>query len=909
MAYGEMQITMNGTMQMYQNRSNMETVSLSRLIEFGIQRTYHELTVLTELLPRKSDLERKIEIVTFVNRTKQLFIRLLALVKWAGSASKVEKCSTIVSFLEKQSDLFIETADILAKMSRENLTQARLPSFQLPSAVEVLTSGTYTRLPSCIRDRIVPQDPITPEEKKLTLLRLNQIIQQRLVATNLPNQMRNLKIEHGRVVFHIPYEFELTLTLMGDKLQIPWLVLNVVILVEDKETGEGKDLVHSLQTNFLQNLIQDKLIDSSRPLFDAFDILHSFCLSLQLEVLHAQTIRLSRERLGDFLKVDEYQLGSRLVIAYWKDQIVDSLKGCKLVIEIRNQNQIDSLVVSHLPEITGDNVNQAIKSDLLSIEKLLICTTHERARKILLQFCEKFESTKFGKSFNYEICGLPPVLQISYLKSCMDSEKLTLSVDVLTGLIMVHIAQFEHCPFVDEIQQSIKKDNLTNFGNLISDLRIWVTKERFKKTADYYFTTVKEQLPFASKEQNSILRSKHQKLYFQFLKNVDFYLVVQFTDHQAENNNVQPEYYLLNVEKTNIEYENKFKIDLNEIEKSFLLVKSLIKLNLNCMKPNAKQLNEASKYFGVKRKFDELDCNNHLSEGESNQKDGFFIADLIYLLSFCEEKMVYSLVSAELTKRNFCHHIRFSNNPDHAQYIDVVKMPTQNDKSLLLSSNRLHRNLLNCSINLQGKFCKIWVVTYKFSNEEIPDNLNKNSVIKNMISINYTDSMNNSQQQIVKLIDEMINDWIRFTKLYDILIDFIRSSDYIANLDKFEFNLFNFKRMILCYGLNLNYTVTIEWRNNENRYVLSFGVIDSTLTTNNPHVIVSVQLQDEFNQHKSIDSLTKLLNATVNSLSTIHQITCIPMLGLIHSVSESLSLFICLILLINYFYLIYFKKK
>lgn len=58
MAYGEIQTasTMNGTVAVYQqqqpNRS-METVSLTRLIEFSIQRTYHELTILTELLPRK----------------------------------------------------------------------------------------------------------------------------------------------------------------------------------------------------------------------------------------------------------------------------------------------------------------------------------------------------------------------------------------------------------------------------------------------------------------------------------------------------------------------------------------------------------------------------------------------------------------------------------------------------------------------------------------------------------------------------------------------------------------------------------------------------------------------------------------------------------------------------------------
>lgn len=41
---------------------------------------------------------RKIEIVQFASRTRQLFVRLLALVKWASNAGKVEKCA--VSWME-----------------------------------------------------------------------------------------------------------------------------------------------------------------------------------------------------------------------------------------------------------------------------------------------------------------------------------------------------------------------------------------------------------------------------------------------------------------------------------------------------------------------------------------------------------------------------------------------------------------------------------------------------------------------------------------------------------------------------------------------------------------------------------------------------------------------------------------
>lgn len=240
------------------------SISLGVLIDLIVQRTYHELSVLAELLPRKTDMDRKIEIYNYSTRTRQLFVRLLALVKWANSASKVDKsavsintrgrhfgiwicinCSRlrfphfqhIMAFLDKQSLLFVDTADKLAEIARETLVNARLPNFHIPAAVEVLTTGTYSRLPACIRDRIVPPDPITSVERKSTLERLNQVIQHRLVTGNLLPQMRNLKIECGRVTFHVEHEFEVSLTVMGDGPNIPWRLLDIDILVEDKETG------------------------------------------------------------------------------------------------------------------------------------------------------------------------------------------------------------------------------------------------------------------------------------------------------------------------------------------------------------------------------------------------------------------------------------------------------------------------------------------------------------------------------------------------------------------------------------------------------------------------------------------------------------------------------------------------
>lgn len=78
------------------------TVPLSLLLEFAIHRTYSEISVLENLFPSKTDMDKKIELVKFANQTKQLYIRILSLVRWAGSVGKVVKCSDIISFLDKQ---------------------------------------------------------------------------------------------------------------------------------------------------------------------------------------------------------------------------------------------------------------------------------------------------------------------------------------------------------------------------------------------------------------------------------------------------------------------------------------------------------------------------------------------------------------------------------------------------------------------------------------------------------------------------------------------------------------------------------------------------------------------------------------------------------------------------------------
>lgn len=206
----------------------METIPLNTLIDYIIHKTYHDIVVMAEIFPGKSDMERKIDLAHFANRTRQMFIRLLAVVKWASSVGKVIKCEEITQYLEQQAMLFVDTADKLHTLANQLVVQARLPTFAVPAAVDVLTTGTYPRLPRAIRDRIIPPDPIKPQEKNTTLKRLNQILMYRLVTTNIPLQIMELVVDKGMVKLIVPREFQV---LNYNNYIIHFSCLNIIFLI------------------------------------------------------------------------------------------------------------------------------------------------------------------------------------------------------------------------------------------------------------------------------------------------------------------------------------------------------------------------------------------------------------------------------------------------------------------------------------------------------------------------------------------------------------------------------------------------------------------------------------------------------------------------------------------------------
>lgn len=58
-------------------------------------------------------------------------------------------------------------------------------------------------------------------------------------------------------------------------------------------------------------------MDTTAPLHDLYNTLHSFCQSLQLEVLYSQSLRLVQDRWKNFVHIEQYMLGHKLTLIYW----------------------------------------------------------------------------------------------------------------------------------------------------------------------------------------------------------------------------------------------------------------------------------------------------------------------------------------------------------------------------------------------------------------------------------------------------------------------------------------------------------------------------------------------------------------------------------------------------------------
>ncbi|KAJ3072482.1 Mediator of RNA polymerase II transcription subunit 14 [Podochytrium sp. JEL0797] len=256
---------------------------------------------------------------------------------------------SVIAFLDRQDACFRDAADALVRVHSEMLAE-REPNYDVVTALDILSSRNFDRLPSIIKKSTIPPPPPTKLEIEQTLSNLENQIRMRLLSKDVvPLPFRkNMTIERGCVTFRVENKFQVTLSLDTADPAAPWILIDLKLLLnfvkQDYEgvIGINDYQLQSILTSAAQSLLPPGAVADAAPPSDSnamaispppstvsstppkpplmalHDHLSNFTLRLQLEILRTQITHLARSRWVNLIAFEFTPAAGSLKVQYWR---------------------------------------------------------------------------------------------------------------------------------------------------------------------------------------------------------------------------------------------------------------------------------------------------------------------------------------------------------------------------------------------------------------------------------------------------------------------------------------------------------------------------------------------------------------------------------------------------------------
>ncbi|KAN0015755.1 hypothetical protein ACTFIU_005702 [Dictyostelium citrinum] len=378
----------NGMMQMNGEQQNTptipqnRTISLSLVIHRLVEQSYNSLLGLTEGLPKANDLERKKAIVDYLDSTREKFLRLMVLIKWSEHVPTLTKANNIIDILNLEDSYLREAADLLIN-TQFSLVNARAPIYDVPTAIDVLTTGTYQRMPTNIK-RVIPPPPLKPNQIESALERLNDIIKYKLFISEVPKEFQPITVSDGKAHIVVDDEYEAYLTIDGGSEKSNWVILSLNLFVYSKRNlnGEGPiKVAYDNKMKYVLDRVQNRITSSAQPLFELHNIVHYLCISSQMDILASQVENLKKTILKNNIRC-VFGKDQSITVFYWLPEDFNLVgvtqhtlgnlmpnKHTNFKIYIDEHQKIK---ISHYPPITHPKNENYFKIASLNLETILL---------------------------------------------------------------------------------------------------------------------------------------------------------------------------------------------------------------------------------------------------------------------------------------------------------------------------------------------------------------------------------------------------------------------------------------------------------------------------------------------------------------------------------------------------------
>ncbi|CAD6893912.1 unnamed protein product [Tilletia controversa] len=317
-------------------------VPLAAIVERMSNYGYEALQILSETMSSlPSDQRREKIFMTAVTVQRQI-AKLVALALWSRLSGDLQKARDTVGLLCEQ---FAQAEDAVKELTsiRTMLPHSRLRNFDLISAMDVLRTGAYIRLPSTIKTSAMHETPMDDKAVDELVEELEDAIRLRLSCHDiLPLQMSDYRIADGRAHFDVPNLFEASLTVDGPFPSGRWYLLTIKF--HFRVTGTGKDHFPRVPKKHFRDMLleqvnaelapppppplppeadptdaQDDAASSGQPppLVKFFRHLESRALQYQLDILGFQAGELGHGTWKGHLAVERDSQTQALRLTYW----------------------------------------------------------------------------------------------------------------------------------------------------------------------------------------------------------------------------------------------------------------------------------------------------------------------------------------------------------------------------------------------------------------------------------------------------------------------------------------------------------------------------------------------------------------------------------------------------------------
>ncbi|XP_059652785.1 mediator of RNA polymerase II transcription subunit 14 isoform X2 [Cornus florida] len=285
-----------------------QTVGFSTLVSRAAEESYLSLKELVEKSKssEQSDSEKKISLLKYLVKTQQRMLRLNVLSKWCQQVPLIQYCQGLASTLSSHETCFTQAADSLFFM-HEGLQQARAPIYDVPSAIEVLLTGNYQRLPKCIED-VGIQSSLTEDEQKPALKKLDILVRSKLLEVSLPKEISEVKVSEGTALLRVDGEFKVLVTLGYRGHLSMWRILHLELLV-----GERSGLVklEESRRHVLGDDLERRMAAAEKnPFVTLYSVLHELCIALIMDTVIRQVRSLQQGRWKDAIRFELISDGS-----------------------------------------------------------------------------------------------------------------------------------------------------------------------------------------------------------------------------------------------------------------------------------------------------------------------------------------------------------------------------------------------------------------------------------------------------------------------------------------------------------------------------------------------------------------------------------------------------------------------